>query len=101
MSRYTAASKCAFFIDPPYTVGGKRAGNRLYTYFDIDHEALFRMASGLAGSFLMTYDDAEDVKSLAQRYGFVRQTVAMKNTHHAAMKELLISRSLDWLDSVQ
>ena len=31
----------AFFIDPPYTAAGKRAGRRLYTYNEIDHEDLF------------------------------------------------------------
>ena len=24
-----------FFIDPPYTAGGKKAGNRLYTHFEL------------------------------------------------------------------
>jgi DNA adenine methylase len=87
-----------FFVDPPYTAGGKRAGSRLYTYADIDHEALFSAAERLAGSFLMTYDDAEDVRKLAQAHDFSVKNIAMKNTHHAQLRELLISRSLDWLD---
>src|SRR5579863_4444790 len=32
-----------FFIVPPYTAGGKKAGARLYTYFELDHEELFRI----------------------------------------------------------
>ena len=32
------------FADPPYTAGGKRAGRRLYTHFEIDHPRLFRFA---------------------------------------------------------
>ena len=45
----------------------------------------------------MTYDDAEGVRELAARYGFDTRLVAMKNTHHAKMTELLISRNLEWV----
>jgi DNA adenine methylase len=85
-----------FFIDPPYTAGGKRAGSRLYRHYEIDHEALFRLTSELAGDFLMTYDNAPELLTLARRYGFDTTIVAMKNTHHAEMTELLIGRNLDW-----
>lgn len=86
-----------FFIDPPYSVSSKRAGSRLYNHAELDHERLFSIAKTLAGDFLMTYDNAEEVRDLAQRYGFDAETIAMKNTHHAAMVELLISRDLSWL----
>lgn len=48
----------------------------------------------------MTYDDAEAVRELGRKYNFEMRTVAMKNTHHAEMTELLLGRSLDWLDSI-
>jgi DNA adenine methylase len=32
-----------FYIDPPYTAAGKRAGRRLYTYSELDHEELFKL----------------------------------------------------------
>ena len=86
-----------FFIDPPYTASGKKAGSRLYTHFDLDHEELFRVTSEVAGDFLMTYDDAGGVRDLARKYGFQMRTIAMKNTHHAEMTELLIGRNLEWL----
>ncbi len=86
-----------FFIDPPYTAAGKKAGSRLYTHFDLDHEELFRVTDELAGDFLMTYDDADGVRELARKYNFKMRTIAMKNTHHAEMKELLIGRNLDWV----
>ena len=85
-----------FFIDPPYTAAGKKAGSRLYNYSEIDHEELFRIASAIAGDFLMTYDRIPKVIELAEKYGFDTQAVAMKNTHHAKMTELLIGRNLDW-----
>jgi DNA adenine methylase len=86
-----------FFLDPPYTAAGKKAGSRLYTHSELDHEELFEIASKLRGDFLMTYDDADGVRSLARRYGFDTQIVPMKNTHHAKMTELLIGRNLEWL----
>lgn len=86
-----------FFIDPPYTAAGKKAGSRLYTHSDLDHAELFRVTSTVKGDFLMTYDDAEGVRQLAAKHGFQMRTVSMKNTHHAKMKELLIGRNLDWI----
>lgn len=87
-----------FFIDPPYSVAGngKAAGRRLYSCFDLDHERLFELASTIKGDFLMTYDNAEEVKELARQFGFDTEPVAMKNTHHAEMNELLIGKNLDW-----
>jgi DNA adenine methylase len=33
---------------------------------------------------------------MARRHGFAVQAIPMKNTHHAQMTELLISRDLSW-----
>ncbi|MFH0811107.1 MAG: hypothetical protein V2A77_11680 [Pseudomonadota bacterium] len=100
MQDYFRRKRTAFFVDPPYTVGGvngKRAGKRLYTHHEIDHERLFSTAARVAGDILMTYDDSPDVRDLASRHSFEVRSVAMKNTHHAKMTELLISRNLEWL----
>ena len=86
-----------FFIDPPYTASTKRAGSRLYTHSIIDHEELFRVAASLKGDFLMTYDNADEVRQLARRHDLDTALVPMKNTHHAEMNELLIGRNLDWV----
>ncbi|MDP2743851.1 MAG: DNA adenine methylase [Dehalococcoidia bacterium] len=85
-----------FFIDPPYTAAGKKAGTRLYAHNELDHERLFTLAESLKGDFLMTYDNAEGVREMAVRHGFQTVAVAMKNTHHAEMDELLIGRDLGW-----
>ena len=87
----------AYFIDPPYTAAGKRAGRRLYLHNELDHERLFELTANVQGDFLMTYDNAEGVAELAQKHNFDTQTVGMKNTHHAEMMELLIGRDLDWM----
>lgn len=86
-----------FFIDPPYTAAGKKAGKRLYAYNEIDHERLFSLAESIQGKFLMTYDNADGVRDLALRHGFQVETIAMSNTHHAKMEELLISKDLAWV----
>jgi DNA adenine methylase len=90
-------NKAVFFIDPPYTASTKKAGTRLYKYHQIDHEELFRLVSKIEGDFLMTYDDAEEVRALAVKHRFETRLVAMSNTRHATMTELLISRNLDWV----
>lgn len=78
--------------------GGKKAGKRLYKYCEINHEELFRICESLKGDFLITYDDAEEVKQMARRHGFEMRLISMTNTHHAAMKELVIGRHLSWMD---
>lgn len=98
MQRYQSSRNTVFFIDPPYTAGGKSAGSRLYTHSAIDHERLFSVCEKLAGDFLMTYDKAPEVMALAYKHGFQVKAVAMKNTHHAEMSELLIGRDLDWVE---
>lgn len=95
---YSKRPNVAFFIDPPYTAGGKRAGKRLYKHFVLDHERLFTLCESLRGDFLMTYDNAEEVKSLARKHGLQMRLIPMKNTHHAQMEELVIGKDLAWMD---
>jgi DNA adenine methylase len=85
----------AFFIDPPYTV----AGRRLYTHSEVDHRELFSLAGQIRGDFLMTYDNSDEIRELAKEFGFNTALVAMKNTHHEIMNELLVGRNLNWLKS--
>ena len=94
MREQEARPDAVYFIDPPYL----GAGRRLYTYSEIDHAELFRVAASLAGSFLMTYDAAPEIVGLAKQHGFAVRAVPMKSTHHACKNELVISRNLDWVD---
>lgn len=100
MRQFAACPDAAFFIDPPYTAAGKRAGARLYTHNELDHEELFSIAGTVAGDFLMTYDNAAGVVELAASHGLATQAIPMKNTHHAEMTELLIGRDLTWARSI-
>lgn len=85
-------SDAAFFIDPPYTV----AGRRLYLHSELDHQDLFRVLTDVTGHFLMTYDNVEYIRALAAKFNFDTQEIPMKNTHHAVQSELLIGRDLSW-----
>ena len=93
MREHAAQPDCLWFIDPPYTVAGKR----LYLHSDIDHEELFHIVSTLQGDFLITYDNAAEIQYLAEKAGLDTRQIAMTTTHHTAKRELLIGRSLDWL----
>lgn len=91
--RNTQKRGSVFFVDPPYTL----AGRRLYRYSEVDHRALFSSLNKSAGDFLMTYDDSSEIRSLTVEFRFDCETVAMKNTHNASMTELLVGKRLDWL----
>ncbi len=94
---YKNEKNCVFFVDPPYTAGGKSAGSRLYTFFSLDHNALFEFCANLAGDFVMTYDIAPEVIALSEAHHFQTRLISMKNTHHAAMTELIVGRDLVWV----
>lgn len=83
--------RTVFFIDPPYTAAGKRAGRRLYDHCEVDHAALFELAAGLAGVVVMTYDESDAIRRMARRHGLRATPVAMKNGHHERLRELIIT----------
>lgn len=97
MKMHARKKKAAFFIDPPYTAAGKKAGNRLYTHHALDHENLFKVSGKVAGDVLMTYDNAPEIAAMGEAVGFESKAIPMKNTHHAVMSELLIGRDLSWV----
>ena len=79
------------FVDPPYNVGGKRAGRRLYAHNEIDHAGLFALLADTNADFLMTYDRTPEIEALVCKHEFRALQVEMKNTHHAKVPELVIS----------
>lgn len=95
--KYSRRASCALFVDPPYTASTKKAGSRLYTHHQVDHDELFHLVSKFKGDALMTYDDADEVRALAVKHRLETRLVAMNNTHHAVLNELLIGRDLSWL----
>lgn len=95
---FSEQKSAVFFIDPPYTAGGKKAGKRLYRHCDLDHKKLFAVCESIKGDFLMTYDNADEVRSMARSHGFQMRLIPMNNTHHATMEELVIGKELSWMD---
>ncbi|HEV3317097.1 MAG TPA: DNA adenine methylase [Candidatus Angelobacter sp.] len=78
----------AFFIDPPYA----GAGQRLYRHFEIDHRKLFETVAELSGSWLLTYDNSKEIRTLAREFGFATKRVRMRTAHNSVKVELLINR---------
>lgn len=99
IEQYSTLPDTVYFIDPPYTAAGKKAGRRLYNHFALDHDLLFKVVAEVRGELLISYDDTEYIRDLARRHNFEVTTVAMRNTHLATTRELLISRNLDWIRS--
>jgi DNA adenine methylase len=93
ISDHFADPATAFYVDPPYM----KAARRLYRNWQIDHRRLFEAMAQCEGSFLMSYDNDPEICNLAEEFGFEYRPISMKNTHHAEMTELLISRDLEWL----
>jgi DNA adenine methylase len=81
-----------FFIDPPYTIAGKR----LYNHSEIDHERLFSLTSKLKGKFMLTYDNTDEIQKLAALYRLPHKTIPMKTTHHLEKTEIIISDNFSW-----
>ena len=99
IQEFASRPNMVYFIDPPYTAGGKKAGKRLYKHYEIDHARLFTICESVKGDFLITYDNANEVKSMARAHGFQMRLIPMTNTHHATMEELVIGKNLSWMDS--
>ena len=97
IANWSESEGAVYFIDPPYTADGKKAGSRLYVHSAIDHKALFELANGLRGNFLMTYDNSPELQAMAELHGFDWEAIPMKNNHNAKMTELLIGRDLSWM----
>ena len=93
IEEHKADAEAVFYIDPPYTL----AARRLYTVWKIDHAKLFAAMAACQGDFLMSYDNTSEVARLAKEHEFQSRPIAMKNTHHAKMTELLIGKDLSWL----
>lgn len=94
INEYLQRSDVVFFVDPPYT----HAARRLYRYWSIDHEALFKVLHDARGNVLMTYDDTKEVRMWATRYGFKVRKISMQTTHHQKKRELMISRDFNWMN---
>lgn len=86
-------SESYYFIDPPYTIAGKR----LYSLSEVNHELLFEKTAQLTCHYLMTYDLCDYVIGLAEKNHMEYRTIPMQTTHLVKKEELLISNDFSWL----
>ena len=82
-----------FFIDPPYSIAGKR----LYTHNEINHDELLKRVSLMKSHYLVTYDKCDYIISLVEKYNLKWQTIPMTTTHHKVKEELIISDNFNWI----
>ena len=92
MEKFVNDKDAFFFIDPPYTI----AGRRLYNHFKVDHHRIFEIVSRMEGHFLLTYDDTPEVREWAEEFSLPYMTIPMQTTHLVTKEELLISDSFEW-----
>lgn len=92
IEQYIDEPTTTFFIDPPYTLAGKR----LYTHYNINHERLFELCSAIKGRFMLTYDDTPEVRNWIEKYNLSHITIPMKTTHHVTKSEIIVCDSFEW-----
>lgn len=97
IEKHLERADVCLLIDPPYTLAGKKAGRRLYTHWDVDHDRLFDLMSVMKAPFMATYDESDEIAALAKARGLETALVPMQNTHLVRKWELLIGRDLKWL----
>jgi len=92
INNYANEENVVYFIDPPYT----KAGRRLYTHHEIDDQELLTSLSKVKGSFLITYDDSQEIVDLVEKLSLEYRRIPMRTTHHVTKYELIISNNFDW-----
>jgi len=45
---------------------------------------------------MLTYDDTNEIRSLAEKYKLDFRTIPIKTTHHIQKNEIIISDNFDW-----
>ena len=89
---YVGVSSNVIFVDPPYTIGNKQPGRRLYDHNDINHEELFETLSRSKAEFMMTYNADPYVCELVRQHKFSAVRVEVRNAHASTHTELVITR---------
>jgi DNA adenine methylase len=92
LDNYRDQENICWFVDPPYTVGGKKPGSRLYSHHVLDHARLFCEMGRVRGALMATYDVSPEVFALANGWGFAVHDAYMRNTHNEVMNEVVLLR---------
>ena len=90
--KFLRDKSAAFFVDPPYTAGGKSAGKRLYLHSSIDHHALFDLLRKRCWRRDAHVRRREEKFAISRpAHGFFIKPIPMKTTHHTRMYKLAIT----------
>lgn len=79
--------ECAFFVDPPYPI----AGRRLYSHCKIDDENLLEKLQQTGRPFLATYENLEAISAIAVKLGLGIEHASMFARCHTRKTELIIT----------
>ncbi len=94
LAEHAGDARAAFFVDPPYTAGGERVGERLYRHCGVDHPGLFAAVARLRGRAMLTYDAVPEAESLARDHGFSVGRVRMRGGQRSVKEELVILKDV-------
>jgi DNA adenine methylase len=92
LEKFAKDPRAVAFIDPPYVVSGRGAGQRLYAYHDVDCDELFQIARTFAGALVITYHRSVIVERLADASGIERHTINVQTGHKRTKRELIMYR---------
>jgi len=89
LKQFAKHSRAVAFVDPPYVVNGRGAGQRLYPYHDVDCDKLFKVVRTFVGPMVITYHRSVIVERLAYAAGLERHTVTVQTGHRKRKRELI------------
>jgi hypothetical protein len=84
------------FVDPPYSVGKRSPGHKLYRTSDVDHEELIRLLARWKGSWQMTSEFCFEMLRIVRGVNFEprieKYGATMRTVNGRKKKELVLSR---------
>jgi DNA adenine methylase len=92
LNAFSQIPNCCAFIDPPYVAGGRGAGKRLYTHYDVSAEAVFEAAANFIGPAILTYHRSRIIRRLAESSGMICSELSVRNAHDKLRRELFITK---------
>ncbi len=93
LRKFSSTPHTVAFVDPPYVVGGRGAGLRLYRHHNVDYEKLFEAIQDFKGPMIITYHRSEIVEREARAAGIKCRTVNMHTAHDVAKRQLILYKS--------
>lgn len=99
LKKHARSRHTCYYIDPPYSQYGRKRQRRLYNFDHIDAGELLSICSALKGSFWLSYDNSEGIRSLAEGHDFHVVELRTKNVSNVIKTELLITNHPDPFDA--